>query len=114
MVVKPYNKEILNKFDGFNLHLLIFIAALPLLDEFNSLLVITIAYILVILPLVNLIVLTLFLHKHNLKKIATHFKSKEESHSNNINDVSNNELPMVEFYRVVDNHTRKNSTVFAM
>ena len=114
LVVKPYNKEILNKFDGFNLHLLIFIAALPLLDEFNSPLVITIAYILVILPLVNIIVLTLFLHKDNLKKIATHFKSKEESHSNNINDVSNNELPMVEFYHVVDNHTRKNSTVFAM
>ena len=115
LVVKPYNKEILNKFDGFNLHLLIFIASLPLLDDFNSPLVITIAYILVVLPLINLIVLMLFLHKGNLKKISTCFESKEESQSNNMDVINNNyELPVEEFYRIVDNSTRRNSTVFAM
>ena len=36
--VKPYNKEILNKLDGITWHLIIFVAALRLLDDFDSLL----------------------------------------------------------------------------
>ena len=48
--VKPYSNEILNKFDSIILHLVIFIAALPLFDDFDSPLVITIAFVLVIIP----------------------------------------------------------------
>ena len=39
VTVKPYNKEMLNKFDGMVLQSIIFITGLPLLDDFDSLLV---------------------------------------------------------------------------
>ena len=50
-IMKPYNKGILNKFDGIILHLIIFVAALTLLDDIDSLSVMTTAYALVFLPL---------------------------------------------------------------
>ena len=43
--VKPYSNEILNKFDSIILHLVIFLSALPLLDDFDSPLVIIIAFV---------------------------------------------------------------------
>ena len=68
MMVKPYNNEILNKFDGVILQLIIFITALPLTDSFDSPLVILVAFVLVVFPLLHFIVITLFLHKADLKK----------------------------------------------
>ena len=109
VTVKPYNKEILNKFDAIILHLMIFIAALSLIDDFGSPIVITTGFVLVTLPLIIFIALTLFLHKENLKKIVTHFTSKEESPSNN--DDSNNETPMGKFDLVIDDSMRKNATI---
>ena len=110
--VKPYSNEILNKFDSIILHLVIFIAALPLFDDFDSPLVITIAFVLVITPLLNFIVMILFLHKDNLKKIAAYFLVKDESPSNN--DADNNEIPMKEFDIIVDDSMRENATICGM
>ena len=50
-IVKPYNKEILNKLDGIILQLIIFVAALTLLDDIDSPSVVTTVYALVLLPL---------------------------------------------------------------
>ena len=49
--------------------MIIFIAALPLIDDYD----ICITFILVMLPLILFIAVTLFLHKGDLKKIVTHF-----------------------------------------
>ena len=49
LIIKPYNKAILNKLDGVILHMIIFVTALPLLDDFDSLLVITTVFVLIIL-----------------------------------------------------------------
>jgi len=76
VMVKPYNNEILNKFDGVILQLIIFITALPLFDDFDSPLVITVAFVLVMMPLLNFIAITLFLNKGVLKKILTHLYPK--------------------------------------
>ena len=88
VIIKPYNNEILNKLDGVILHLIIFVTALPLFDDFDSPLVITIGFVLIILPLLNFIAVIFFLHKDNLKKIITHFTFKDESAINS-NDVNN-------------------------
>ena len=108
--VKPYSNEILNKFDGIILHLLVFIAALPLLDNFDSPLVMTIAFALVILPLPSFIAMTLFLHKTDLRKIARHFTViKDETPSNHV--ANNKETSMTDFQFIVDDNVRQKANV---
>ena len=113
VMVKPYNKELLNKLDAIILRLIILIAALSLSDDFDSPFVITIAVMLVISPLLILITITLFLHKHNLRKMIKHierFVFKDKAPNNN--DVNKNEMPVREFNLVVDDSMRENNTIF--
>ena len=110
VTVKPYNNDIINKFDGVILQLITFTAVLPLLDDFDSPFVITMAFTLIILPLLNFIAITLFLHKHDLKKIVANFTTKDESPSSN-NDISNNETPKKEFHLIIDDSLRKNAII---
>ena len=111
LTVKPYNNEILNKFDGAVLQLIIFITALPLVDDFDSPVVITITFVLVMLPLIIFIALLLFLHKDNLKTIVKHLTSKSQT-PNNDNDTDNsNEIPMREFNIIIDDSARQKAKV---
>ena len=114
VIIKPYNNEILNKLDGIILQYIIFAAALPLFDDFDSPLVITIAFVLTILPLLKFLAMALYLHKDDLKKIITHFSFKSESPNSTNDDVKNNEIPMREYYIVVDDSKRKNATICDM
>ena len=114
LIIKPYNNEILNKLDGIILHLIIFATALPLFDDFNSPLVITIAFVLITLPLLKFLAVTLYLHKDDLKNIVTHFTFRDESPNETDDNVSNNETPMSEFYMVVDDSMRKKATICDM
>ena len=106
VTVKPYNKEVLNKLDGIVLLLMNFTAILPF---FDSPLVTTTAYLLVILPLISFIALTLIVQRDGLKKIGLYFTSKRESPSHN--DTNNNDIPMREFDLVIDNSMRRNATI---
>ena len=108
VTVKPYNKEILNKFDSIILHLIIFVAALTLLDDIDSPSVMTTVYALVLLPLLIFFGMIFFLHKDNLKKIIKYFTFKHES-PNSSHDV--NEVPMREFDLIVDDSMRINATI---
>ena len=111
VTVKPYSNEVLNKFDGVVLQLIIFIAVLPLLDDFDSPIVIIISFVLVILPVIILFVVTLFLHKDNLKKFVAHFSSKSQI-PNNGNDADiSNETPMKEFHLIIDDNARQKAKV---
>ena len=114
VIIKPYNSEILNKLDGIILQYIIFAAALPLFDDFDSPLVITIAFVLTILPLLKFLAMALYLHKDDLKKIITHFSFKSESLNSTNDDVNNNEIPMREYYIVIDDSKRKNATICDM
>ena len=113
ITAKPYNNEIINKFDGMILLLITFIAVLPLLDDLDSPLVISIAFVLVLLPLLTFIAITLFLHKDDLKKIAKYFTFKDKASNGNGDniDVHNQEIPMKEFDLIVDDSTRENATI---
>ena len=111
VMMKPYNNEILNKVDGVVLQLIILISALPLLDDFDSPLVIIISFVLVILPLIILFAVTLFLYKDNLKKFAAHFSSRSQT-PNNDNDADiSNETPMKEFHLIIDDNARQKAKV---
>ena len=109
VTMKPYNKEILNKFDSIILQLIVFVAALTLLDDIDSPSVMTTVYALVVIPLLLFFGMIFFLHKDNLKKIIKYFTFKHES-PNSSNDV--NEVPMREFDLIVDDSMRINATIF--
>ena len=111
VTVKPYNKEILNKLDGIILQLIIFVAALTLLDDIDSPSVITTVYALVLLPLLIFFGMTLFLNKDRLKKVATQFRFKHESPNSSNDAANNNEIPMKEFDLIVDDSMRNNATI---
>ena len=113
ITAKPYNSEIINKFDGMILQLIIFITALPLLDDFDSPLVISIVFVLVLLPLLTFIAITLFLHKDDLKKIAKYFTFKDKASNGNGDNISvhNQEIPMKKFDLIVDDSKRKNVAI---
>ena len=115
LLVKPYNNEMLNKFDGIVLHLIIFITALPWVDDFDSPLVLAIAFVLVILPLLSFIIFMLFLHKNDLKKTVTRFttKVKAKPPSSSIVNKKHLEIPMKEFNYslIVDDSMRDNATI---
>ena len=118
-IMKPYNNNILNKFDGITLQSIIFITALPLFsDDLNSPLAITLAYVLIFFPLLSFITMTLFLHKDYFKKLIIHFKFKDRSlrNFNNINntDVNNNHVPNRMFDSIIDDSVRVNVTVCDM
>ena len=114
LIIKPYNNEILNKFDGIILQLIIFATALPLFNNFDSPLVIIIAFVLTILPLLKFLAMTLYLHIDDIKKFISHFTLKEELPNNTNDDVNNNETSMKQFYIVVDDSKRKNAIICDM
>ena len=109
LLVKPYSSEIFNTLDGTVLHLIIFVTALPLINDFDLPLVVTMAFVLVIFPLINFIAITIFIHKNNFRKIFTHIGFKAELPINN--ETENNETDMRDFGVVVDDSMRKNATI---
>ena len=113
ITAKPYNNKIINKFDDMILLLIILITALPLFDDFDSLLVISIVFVLVLLPLLTFTAITLFLHKDDLKKIAKYFTFKDKASNGNGDNISvhNQEIPMKKFDIIVDDSARKNVAI---
>ena len=113
ITAKPYNHEIINKFDDMILLLIIFITALPLLDDFDSPLATSIVSVLLLLPLLTFIAITLFLHKDGLKKIAKYFTFKDKASNENGDNIGvhNQKTPMKEFDLIVDDSTRENATI---
>ena len=113
ITAKPYNNKIINKFDGMILLLIIFITALPLLDDFDSPLATSIVFVLVLLPLLTFTAITLFLHKDDLKKIAKYFTFKDKASNGNGDNISvhNQEIPMKKFDLIVDDSARKNVAI---
>ena len=104
LLIKPYNSGILNKLDGIILHLVIFITALSLFDDFDSPLVITFSFVLVFLPLLMIIGIAIFLHKDDFWKS---FRVKSKSHNKN-------ELLMADYHLIISDDMRENATICDM
>ena len=114
LIIKPYNDELLNKFDGIILQTIIFVTALPLFDDYESPLVITIAFVLVILPLLKFTAMMFFLHKDDLKKMIMHFALKDKSQNKDDNDVPTAEVSESQFHFIVDDNMRRNAIICDM
>ena len=110
--IKPYaNNEILNRFDGLILQFVIFIAALPLPENFESPIVI---FALITLPLLMFIAMTLFVNRYNLKKIIIYVIIKMESTSSDDGRITDNgaSSELREFETIiVDDSKRKNAII---
>ena len=100
LLVKPYNSDILNKLDDVILQLIIFTEALSLFDDYNSPLVVTFSFVLVILPLFMIIGIAIFLHKDDLQKC---FTLRDKSRSKN-------EFLMADYHLIISNDIRENAT----
>ena len=99
LLIKPYNSGILNKLDGTILQLIIFTQALSLSDDYDSPLVITLSFVLVILPLLMIIGIAILLHKDDVRK---NLRIKNKS-------FTKNELLMADYHLLVSNDMRENA-----
>ena len=112
VMIKPYNNEILNKFDGIILQLIIFTSILPWLDDFTSPLVIAIAFTLIILPLLIFTAMTIFLLKDVLKKAFTNITANLKlAKKSNDKSIEESETPQNKFHFITDDSKRKNATI---
>ena len=120
-ILQPYSHYFLNVFDGLILHFLILVSSLPLVEisnsfDFNS--IVGTAFALVILPSLIFIVMSLMINKEKIKELMKYcyFKCKQFHLSlRNYNEIPLNEEVAShtddEFYNVVDDSSRVNTTV---
>ena len=116
ILVRPYANAIHNILDGILLQLIIIISVLPIVkivDYYDETFVVVIAYLLVILPLTNLIAVKFWINKNNIQKsfkylisICTHIKRNKVA----TNDTQQ-PVEMTEFEIVVDDEMRRNAIV---
>ena len=120
LVVRPYTDNILNISDGAILQLMVLVSALLLFesfDTFDSSSVVGIAFVFVILPLVQFVVLMIFISKQKIKEIIKNtnnrFTFKFKSHANEPDNINNN-MANNDFDLVIDNDMRRNATICEM
>ena len=109
VVVRPYNNNTLNIFDGIVLHLMTFVATFPVFDSFNSTLII---FVLIILPLVIFFIMGSIMHKEVIRLLFMICKPKNTEHA--VKEENDNEGPMQKFDIIVDESMRKNATICDM
>ena len=117
LLVRPYADNILNISDGAILQLLILVTALPLFeyfDIFDSNLVIAIAFVLVILPLIQFVVMKLYIFKHNIKEIAKKSIKQFFTSSQNVSQQSTQAVHNGCVDLIIDGNMRKNATICEM
>ena len=121
LIVRPYVDNVLNMCDGVILQLLILVTALPLFeyfDAFDSTLVVGIAFILVILPSVQFIVMNIFTSKQILKVITKKTIRYLSSQNFPNADVSINSVissPSTTFTNLtIDDNMRRNAIICEM
>ena len=112
LIIRPYSQTILNVVDGIILIMMILIAMISYFNNYDSNLVVSLAYILVLLPLIIFIAMELSINKENIKKMIQTIKSfklrKQKSKNKNeipLNDV-NHEIGII-----VDDSMRRNALI---
>ena len=98
VTVRPYTDNILNMCDGAILQAMILVTSLSLFeyfDTFNSSLVVVIAFILVIVPLVQFVAMKMFIYrqtiKENIKNYLKHISFQHKRHQvETNNDIADN------------------------
>ena len=111
-LVRPYANKALNIYDGLVLHTMMSIIALQIIyfDNFDSVVPITAAFVLVMLPMVMILLMAVALNKEHIKKLYISLfaalkltKTKERCHEQIA-------TAREEYNLTVDNETRKGLT----
>ena len=117
VTVEPYADNILNKFDGAILHLMVLVTALPLFkyfDTFDSSFVVGIALVLMILPLILFLVMKVFTSKHTFREISKkaikRFSFQSKVHKNKPSTVASKPSLANGFDLIVDDNMRRGCT----
>ena len=110
LTLRPYGSNILNLFDGFTLHLMIIVAMVPLIDNYDPDLLLSFMFVLVILPLIPFLIMEIFLYKNTIKKVTKYCSPPKPDTTND-----NNEVPMRDFVdSIIDDSKRVNATICEM
>ena len=111
-MMRPYNDNTLNIFDGAVLQLIVLVTALPLLETFGSSLVKGTSFVLVILPLIQFFVMKIYTNKHSLVKVTKnaikYFQDKDVPDNNAPSNAAN------DIDLVIDDSMRRNATIAAI
>ena len=120
LVVRPYSDNILNISDGAILQLMVLVSALPLFeyfDTFDSSFAVGMAFVLVILPLVQFVVMLIFVSKQKIKETIKNtinrFTFQFKSHTDEPDNINNNTTSN-DFDLVIDDSMRRNATICEM
>ena len=112
IIVRPYNDNILNVFDGFILQLMVFVAVVPVCDTINSTVIVTATFTVVIVPLVVFLIMGLILHKATVHKLITRIcRVKLKNKKVKADDNNQDERSVQEFEMIVDESMRRNATI---
>ena len=109
-MIRPYNDNTLNIFDGAVLLLVVLVTALPLFETFDSSLVKGTSFVLVILRLVQFVMMKIHTNKQTLIKVTKNvfkcFQDEDVTDNNVANDAANNDIDLV-----IDDSMRRNATI---
>ena len=116
VMVKPYADNSLNISDGTILHTMVLVTGLPLFeyyDTFDSSLAVGIAFVLVILPLVQFVIIKIFTSKQTLKeifkKIIKYFPFQDKALKYECNNVIANSTVTNDVNINADDNIRRNA-----
>ena len=115
LVLRPYADDVLNKFDGVTLQLMVLVTVLPLF-EYSDTLVVGTAFVLVILPLLHFIVVKAFTSKQALKvitkKIIAQFSFQNKAVHEDVQVVNKPSTDSVD--QIIDDSVRINPIICYM
>ena len=107
MVIRPYNDNTLNLFDGIILHIMVFVVVVPVFDTMNSKVIFAVVFTLVILPLFILI-MGFIVHKVTMKIfIIKSCTCNAKSSEVEVDDGNQGGIDVI----IVDERMRQNATV---
>ena len=110
MVIRPYNNNTLNIFDGIILHIMVFVVVVPVFDTMNSIVIFTVVFTLVILPLLIFLTMGLIVHKGVMKRIIKNCTCNAKSSEVGVDDGNQISVRGIDVI-IVDERMRQNATV---
>ena len=111
VTVKPYNNSYLNFFDSFMVLVLALVISLQKVETYHGFspdAALGMAFVLVILPLFVFLLVVMYLHVENFKKLIAYFISAIKSSKTAENPI-NKSTEMQQFETIVDQNARDKS-----
>ena len=107
MVIRPYNDNTLNIFDGIVLHIMVFVVVVPVFDTMNSNVIFAVVFTLVILPLF-IFLMGFIVHKVTMKRfIIKNCTCNAKNSEVEVDDGNQGGIDVI----IVDERMRQNATV---